>query len=557
MSLSLPKPGRRSTVLFTTLILILAAFAYYFLVYVKLNESEFIDRAYRVLDRKALNIQKKYEGYQNYLEYVYNSVDDELREVIQSGTNKRLQIESLNAQISKLYSDADGLQYSYDSKRKAGGTADYNDINSIYDKIDRLELRADKLTSGLDESVNDRIADILEEATPENIKLDYYSSEDGSVYYQRTDYYYSSDAFTWYLESEDDSYASFSEGADTFVPTLLLNGFFDEFVLLKEGQTYDNTGNKFNYSIVHQTFSNPIDLVSISPLLQSPHQKDLHDDSVYLAMGPKMIRPVIVDLYNEEYQLMFHRMQVQGETYYLGGFVKSSLFIKESQKVEIFFLVLSILIILLLLIAMPVLKLVFMSSIERLHISNVVMVGGSIVLGVPIVLLIFFSIYEFVIQADQEIDNNLEFLSKRIETSFVEEVETMVSLLGSSDDSVASNSNDVRGQIQKIDLSDYNEYNHVFWINKDGIAEEDKQRTLLRLAPTKIDVSERDYFKEVRADRLWTLRDDSTNNEYDFYMQSIVSWNDFTNEVAVSIPSSVPDYPVAVITSQLSSVMET
>lgn len=557
MSLSLPKPGRRSTILFTTIILILAAFAYYFLVHVEQNESQFIDRAYRVLDRKALNIQKKYEGYQNYLEYVYNSVDSDISEVIKTGEWRSNQIKNLNIEIAGLYDEVEGLQYDYESKRKEGVSADYNKITQTYDMINRKERRVDKLTSGLDESVNDKIAEILEEATPENIKLDHYSNADGSVYYQRTDYYYSSDAFSWFVESEDDSYVSFSESAETFIPKLLLNGFFHEFVLLKEGQAYDNTGDKFNYSIVYQTFSNPIDLISISPLLQSPHEKDLHDDSVYLAMGPKMIRPVVVDLYNESYQLMFHRMEVQGETFYLGGFVKSSVFTKESQKVEIFFLVLAVLIILLLLIAMPVLKLVFMSSIERLHIRNVVMVGGSIVLGVPIVLLIFFSVYEFVIQADQEIDNNLEYLSKKIESSFVEEVKTMVTLLLHSDYSVASKEGEMASQIEKLDLTEYNEYNHVFWINKEGIAEEDKQRTLLQLAPSRIDVGERDYYKEVMADRLWTLKDTTAKEEYDFFLQSIVSWNDFTNEVAVSIPSSVPDYPVAVLTSQLSSVMET
>ena len=82
---------------------------------------------------------------------------------------------------------------------------------------------------------------------------------------------------------------------------------------------------------------------------------------------------------------------------------------------------------------MPMLKLVLMSPIERLHIRNVLMVGGSLVLGIPMVLLIIFNLYEFVIKGNQEIDHNLEDLSEKIEGSFVREIYTMVNLLNELD----------------------------------------------------------------------------------------------------------------------------
>jgi len=58
MTLSLPKVSRKNAIIFTTFLIIAGVFAYYFLVYVQENENEIIDRAYRVLHRKALNIEK-------------------------------------------------------------------------------------------------------------------------------------------------------------------------------------------------------------------------------------------------------------------------------------------------------------------------------------------------------------------------------------------------------------------------------------------------------------------------------------------------------------------
>lgn len=548
MNLTLPKTGRRTAVLLTTLVLILAAFAYYFLIYVKGNESDFIDRSYRVLDRKSQNIQKKYAGYQNYLEFVYNTVSGKVGKIIDDEKKQRDQIKLLKYTIDKL------------TRQELGSEVKNEKLmyqSPVADQISRLKSRMDRLTSGLDKKVNESIADMLLQAAPENTRLDYYySNKDDSVLYERPDYnyYYEADAFNWLIEGNDRSTVSFSEGADSFVASLLNNDFFDEYVLLKEGYSFDNFGNDFNYSIIYQSFPNPIDLVSISPILQSPYTKELHKDSVYLAMGPKMIRPVEVELYNEKYKMLFHRMQIADDTYYLGGFVKSSVFKKESQKVEVFLLVVAILLILLLLISMPILKLVIMSSIERLHIRNVTMVGGAIVLGVPLVLLTFFSIYEFVIQGNQEIDRDLQTISTSIEDEFLDEVNTMITLLQEYNKKVRDSDN-CPSAIASLDFKEYLEFNHVFWIDSSGIAKNDMQRTLLTPEPATIDVSSREYFQKIVNDQTWRMRGKVVGSP--FYLQSIVSWSDFTNEVAVSIPSGIQEYPVAVMTSQLHSVMET
>lgn len=547
MTFSLPKLGRRNTVLFTTLLLILASFAYYFLVYVKTNESRFIDRAYRVLERKATNIENKHAGYKSYLTFVFNSVKDELTNVITEGSNDQAKIKELNEKINGLYNDID-RRYGAESMEKS----DYQLIDESYEKIDRYQQSINQITSGLDARVRIKIRDILEDATPENVVLDYFVK--GEVSYDR--YSYDIDGFVWNLETPDTAYVSFSEGADSFVSSLLTNGLFDQYILLKEVHTYDETNSK-DYSMMYQTFENGIDIESIGPKLQHSVVSLSKSDSLYLAMGPKMVKPVNVNLFNNEYMLLFHRLEIEKQVYYLGGFVQTSIFKKESQKVEVFLLVISILMILLLLISMPVLKLVYMSSIERLHISNVVMTGGSMVLGIPVVLLIIFSLYEFVVKGNTEIDSNLKDLSVKIETNFKNEIGTMITKLNEFDRQVSNNMDNLSG----IDYTPYTEFNHIFWIDDKGIVKANMQHTLLNLVTSQIEVSAREYFQRIVSDKMWKFSTDSVN--FDFYLESIVSWNDFTNEAAVSIPSRLKNssqlndnYPVAVITSQLRSVMD-
>ncbi|MEQ9467154.1 MAG: hypothetical protein RLN88_07045 [Ekhidna sp.] len=547
MTLSVPKLGRRNAVLFTTLFLILATFAYYFLVYVKINESRFIDRAYRVLDRKATNIENKHDGYKSYLTFVFNSVKNELTEIISAGGGDQRKIQELNGKIDELYAEIE-REYATDK-------INYEGINEKYEKIDRYQKSINQVTAGLDAKVKVRIKEILEDATPENVRLDYFFKE--NVGYERTGYYMDGAGFIWNIESPDTSYVSFSEGAESFVSALLSNGLFDEYILLKEVTEYDESGEREGYSMVYQTFDNPIDLESIGSRLQHNVVNLSEGDSTYLGMGPKMVKPVDVNLFNNGYKLLFHRLEIEENTYYLGGFVRNSVFKKESQKVEVFLVVIAILFILLLLIAMPVLKLVYMSSIERLHISNVVMTGGSMVLGVPIVLLIIFSIYEFVIKGNKEIDDNLKDISSQIETNFENEIGTIITKLNEFDRQLKNHPDN----LDELKFEPYTEFNHIFWIDEGGVARANMQHTLLNLETSQIEVSRRDYFQRIVNDRMWRFTTDSV--DLDFYLQSIVSWNDFTNEAAISIPSRLADsskfenkYPVAVMTSQLHSVMD-
>lgn len=566
MTFSLPKVGRRNGILFTTLLLILAAFAYYFLVYVKTSESRFIDRAYRVLDRKSENIKNKYSGYQNYLAYIYKTVKGDIQSILNEGQKQQSTINWYQDQVIALNDSSRILQSKLSYFRNPAETDRL--VRAIDKRIDLYQEQINKLQSSFSDRANNRIIEILQSSAPRNVAFNYYYDKSDN-YYSKDDLLYRQNDFAWNIKGDEGETISFSEGANTFIKDVLVNGFFDEYVLLKEDYSgVKELGDPYSYSIIYQTFNNPIDLVSISPTLQTKGTKNGNADSLNISMGPRMIKPVHVELFNEGYKLMFHRMKINDETYFLGGFVKSSVFKKESQKVEVFLLVLAILLVLLLVISMPMLKLVLMSPIERLHIRNVLMVGGSLVLGIPMVLLIIFNLYEFVIKGNQEIDHNLEDLSEKIEGSFVREIYTMVNLLNELDLAVSKNTDLPDTTVLKnFNVSRYNEFNHIFWIEKDGNTSYDFQRTLLNMKASTVDVSEREYFKNIVEDKMWKLRFDSLtavqkfslekDTSFNFYLQSIVSWSDFTREAAVSIPSNMgEDMPVLAMTSQLGSVTD-
>lgn len=563
MNVSLPKVGRRSTILLTTLAIIVGAFAYYFLVHVQTNESQFIDRSYRVLDRKVKNIQNKHSGYNNYLKFVYTSVKDEMKNTLKGESDR--EIEKLETKISNLYAKMDQKyyqeDYSDDSPRvqRKKSTVTYNDIYELELKLEELKA---KNRSQLQSKVGVIIQKALRQAAPETVKLNsYYISENGLY-----DYGDISSEFSWTFFDDDGSYFTFSEATKAFIEPMLKNGLFDEYILIKKGEELDYSEYGYEeyeepkgaeaYSIIYQSVDNLIDLESISPILQDRNltlkvNERASLDSLFLQRGPKTVKPLDVSFFNNAYKLLFHRFKIDGVEYYLGGFVKNSVYKKESQKVEAFFLILAILMVLLLLIAMPVLKLVFMSAIERLHISNVIMTGGSIVLGVPIVLLLVFNIHIYLVEGGDKVDTQLRALSDNIEDEFKKELGTILNVLTKSNEQVKTSWDNIK----EIDTLSYPAFNHIFWVNHEGVAEKNKQRSMLDLQANDIPVQTRAYFRNIVADNMWRFTNEKEETDQRFFIESIVSWTDFTNEAAISIPTDLEDYPVAVLTTQLHSVM--
>lgn len=601
MNLSLPKVGRRSTILLTTLVAIVGVFAYYFLVHVETNESQFIDRSYRVLDRKVKNIQSNYEGKGKYLEYVFKAVQPVLKVALKAESGTK--IAELYQEVNSLYDQLSDEDYYYKEDREADSLMARD--NAIYNKIEAIYSRIGELENGNQSKVSSILESTLREAAPETVGIQSYTNDFQGIYYNNYDV---EGEFHWSFSPSDSTHIVFREKANDFLKPLLKNGLFQEYILIKKGQSTENEyldyygEDEEEYSIIYQSVDNLIDLESISPILQGKDlnlkvQERASLDSIFLKRGPKTVKPLDVSFFNHSYKLVFHRFKLNKEEYYLGGFIENSTFKKESQKVEAFFLILAILVVLLLLIAMPILKLVFMSPIERLHISNVIMAGGSLVLGVPIVLLITFNIHVYLVEGSDDLNKQLVELSDSIEDQFKSEITTILDVLHDADSKVQKGWD----QLSSIDTTTYPEFNHIFWVDKRGNVQKNKQRTLLDRGLNSISVAKRAYYMNVVKDKMWRYRRDpreinqrmfietlsqwmevktdsvrvpekgdkmnlvdNTKQRFKkikeplsepFFLESIVSWSDFTNEAAISIPSKVSGYPAAVLTTQLHSVM--
>ncbi|MEQ6166610.1 MULTISPECIES: hypothetical protein [unclassified Ekhidna] len=547
MTLSLPKVSRKNTVILTTFLIIIGVFAYYFLVYVQGNEKEITERAYRVLHRKALNIQNKSKGYEKYLGTVYDEVSPDLKKIFK---NKNDEIKQLNALTERYYSQLEEYDYNPDTARKTDQAK-----RRLRENIDRAYKRLDNLYRELELDVSDNIKSILESAAPENVHVDFF--QEGEVYYERKNYYLDQNTFTWFIEKNDkeeglNSWVQFSESSGSFLRDILRNKFYQQFILLKDFDNYYGEGaNK--YSVAFQTFKNPIDLKSLKAIEDASAVFGSNQDSVSNVDDPKLVQPVKVSLYNTDYLLVFHQFNIKGKKYYLGGFLESEKFKKEAQKVEIFVLVLAILTVLLLIISMPLLKLIFMSSIERLYIKNVVMTGVSIIIGVPIILLIIFVIYTFVWRDGERMNNELVQISNQISGSFEKEVGDMLYTLNQMDARLDTTKLDLPNAVDTLADSTYRYYNHAFWVKRNGRPE--LVKTTLSFSSSNISLRERTYVKKVLKDSLWTFRYDTIT--YDCFLESIISWSDFSKETAISMPSRLENrgYPIAAITSQMGSVM--
>lgn len=516
MNLSLPKFGRKSAVLTSTLLVIIGAFAYYFLGYVKANESRFIARAYRVLDRKAVNVVNKIESYKGNQEFKFAKVREEFSQ--------------LHAAItSEIRANNNTLQITIDEK--------ISELELLNEKVGRSRSKEPFEKSSYTRFFSNAREQILQEI--DELRKQLRDVRDVRIDSSKLN------EFRQIVENQD-----LFEDPQLILEPVLQGDFFDEYIFLSEST--DSAKSERSFDIFYQTFANKIDLKSISPFLQnSMEELQLSDrlllDELYTSMGPKIIKPMDVTLFNEGYKLLFHRLDLEGESYYLGGFVKTSRFKTASRKVEVFFLVLSILIILLVIIAMPILKLIFMSPIERLHISNVVLVGASIVLGVPLILVIIFSLYDFVLDGNNQLRDRLELLSDKIEDQFTSEVEVILSDLHRFDTLITQSK-----RTSDLDFSNYPEFNHVFWINNEAYPT--RQHTLLNIDTSQIWLGERDYYKKIVDEDMWTYNH-SRLGPVRFYLQSIISWNDFSHEVAISIPSST-ELPVSAMTSKLHSVID-
>jgi hypothetical protein len=263
-------------------------------------------------------------------------------------------------------------------------------------------------------------------------------------------------------------------------------------------------------------------------------------------------------LSNGRFRLFMNRIsfdQKNREDWILCGLVRESSFNAKARSVDLIYIVFIGLISLFILMAMPVLKLLVMSPIERLQIVNVWFTGFSIVSGTALVtvLLLFWNNF---LSYDSSVDDNINKLSSSLHNRLNGELMQVWKQLETLQDNFPADgqirSNNTRTSVirERIyrkpesrawlknsfgldSLFQYPYFNEVFWLDgkfKQQITITTHAEYEDKEAPR---LDNRNYVTDVVDDRLWSV---SGIDSLPFALQSINSFRNQTVEAGIGVP---------------------
>lgn len=251
------------------------------------------------------------------------------------------------------------------------------------------------------------------------------------------------------------------------------------------------------------------------------------------------------------------------EDWILCGMVEESVFNRDVKSVSLLMIVFLSLSLLFVLLAMPILKLLIMSAIERPQITNVWFTGFCIVIGTTVIFLILLTSSQFV-GYERVYNDNLQKVSDSILSHFNNEIISVVRQLRRSDSIKSEILRHKRRNLEFIQAghllrsqkdyferdfgrmlnktasvftSDYPYFNETMWTNDQG-------NQIIRLANhgvneriSALNIGHRNYFKNALNKKLYPLYENG-NQVDEFCLESIYSWYNLTNEAGVSVRTS-------------------
>lgn len=233
---------------------------------------------------------------------------------------------------------------------------------------------------------------------------------------------------------------------------------------------------------------------------------------------------------------------------YVIGLVAADTFSREARQVEPWFFVLCALGSLILILSLPLLKLFFLNSYERLSASDAKFAVFSVIASVSLVVTIIAGGFVFWGTERQSIDERLSDLSKRISGKLNQEVDTLREVL-SDMNLFVGNLDRLQNQMRNSGLS----FNEIFSLTEDGymteaiLRNQGIRKNVDSLFPVRL--AERRYYREAQ-----TLLHAGRHPNY--FLESINSLHSGKSEAALSIP-----YPkggrgvIRVVTSPLPSLI--
>ncbi|HEX6225326.1 MAG TPA: hypothetical protein VFZ52_12990, partial [Chryseolinea sp.] len=275
--------------------------------------------------------------------------------------------------------------------------------------------------------------------------------------------------------------------------------------------------------IAYQTQRNKMLLIDFDSLLVTGHQ-----------LQPSQTWTTVIN--SDNYLILPHRLDFrENEDWIICMLIKEKDLDVYSRQLELWIVVYAFLIGLFILIAMPILKLMLMSPLERLRMTNVWLSGFSICMGTTILTLILLGVYHYYGHYRQT-DRKLQRLANAVATKFSNELDNIHLQLKqlknlerapwkyvpvnmgymAHPDSIPVSVKRL-GADQKLDslnpaktlffenLLSLKYFNEIIWIDKNG----DQLAVLttheVNTSAKPLNLSGRKYFSSVMSNDLWAL----------------------------------------------------
>ncbi|MDN5210959.1 cache domain-containing protein [Fulvivirgaceae bacterium BMA12] len=242
-------------------------------------------------------------------------------------------------------------------------------------------------------------------------------------------------------------------------------------------------------------------------------------------------------------------MKIDGKELYLIGLTGSKKFNNEKYSISVIAVIIIFLIFFLLALGYPFFKLRLIGPLERIIAGDVIQALVSFVLGSSVLTIVAISVLGHFEGNHGRVSKELNELSRQINDSLDFELkEEILPQLATINRQLEANDVLPNRKIDNLDLSNftYKNIELVFWMNAQGLQKEKWSATALN-TPF-IDVSKRDYFKRIINGNFWR------KDKYNYYLQSIKSWNTGKNYAVVSTPSPLKGLPVSAVSVELHSL---
>lgn len=278
------------------------------------------------------------------------------------------------------------------------------------------------------------------------------------------------------------------------------------------------------------------------------------------------IADVTID--GNSYKAFLLPFQLQGQTLTLTGLLPTSEYHQNLQRIP-FVLISSLLFIFVfILISLPYLKVFFISQGDRIGIIDMALIGLSLFAGTAVLMIIFQQGIRHT-GVRFRTAHELKTLGQKIDNGFHEEISRAYNelkfldaslLQGNDGDTVNTMTvrkrNDQTGvyQVKGLESNLYLNYVIMHW--SDATGQQVFKRSLLDNNYNFINLSHRQYFKDVITHHLFSFRDDGTDS---FSLQPVYSITTNQFEVNLAVPSHHPNDSVrmAALSLYMHSVMNT